>query len=772
MDEYNEDSVDITTDSDNSSDFSDDPIELGEDFFEDIAEDTGMDLESSDEMGDLSSEDDGTPFFDDSAEEGLSDDVVDEDFSETAEGLEMSDEENDSLDIDSELEEDLEEFPLDEEKVEDDSDVFSDDFIEEDTDDFSLEGDADEEGADSETADMIEEDVEEFSLDDDDPNLDIDPEMEDVEEDELYEDIAEDIPDGTESEEYVEPESQDAEEKNFEELEEETDDLSEETELDLEDNEDEIEEFSLEEESDDVTESVDVTEGEEASSEEDDSSVISDSEMEYPSENEIPDETVDEPDRMAEGDLADTEMSSDTIESESKDIDDSSKDITGTEALGGNEISSISDYMNAHNYGKEDFDEYSQDPQWRELMRQEYPDYDLPPLDQERAKDQLRDYMFAHNYGAEDYDEYSQDPVWRELHSTVFPESELPPLTNPSGNESEMVDTDVSRNGFDAEINDQKEAPGETDTAPEHIENAASGEQDSSDEQSIGDLYRDDTEWNDFSDRLDGFFRETEMDDTSDIADDTQNDIISKPEWIPPAVEGMDVVDPAADIAPLEITRQEFDVRELDDGTMARVFDHPEELQETLPYSQGNNDYYKDGTCALAGTGARLQTAGSAYGENEVVGYASTHENEYGRPLCDDAGGTFPEDIPTIWGHFGMPAYNDYSKNLESIAEAVEHGQAVQVGVNAGKLWERDNAEGFVLNNPENDCYGDGGANHAINIMSCERNAVTGNITHFYINDTGRSIPRDACRRISAEDFWHAFHVNRAVATISNKPIW
>lgn len=89
---------------------------------------------------------------------------------------------------------------------------------------------------------------------------------------------------------------------------------------------------------------------------------------------------------------------------------------------------SVADYMNAHNYGQKDFETYSQDPEWRELMRKEYPDYELPELSPESAKEQLNKYMSDHNYGIEDYDEYSQDPTWRELHSTVFPDDELPPL--------------------------------------------------------------------------------------------------------------------------------------------------------------------------------------------------------------------------------------------------------------------------------------------------------------------------------------------------------
>ena len=119
------------------------------------------------------------------------------------------------------------------------------------------------------------------------------------------------------------------------------------------------------------------------------------------------------------------------------DVDDSSD---------ASEINSISDYMNAHNYGPDDFATYSQDPQWRQLMRQEYPDYELPEMTQESANAQLSQYMNDHNYGVDDYAEYSQDPIWRELHSTAFPDDELPPLQKISEGElTESSESDVSQ---------------------------------------------------------------------------------------------------------------------------------------------------------------------------------------------------------------------------------------------------------------------------------------------------------------------------------------
>lgn len=92
--------------------------------------------------------------------------------------------------------------------------------------------------------------------------------------------------------------------------------------------------------------------------------------------------------------------------------------------------SSVSEYMSTHNYGMDDFSVYSQDPEWRSLMKTEYPDFELPSLSQESAFKLLSDYMSEHNYGSNDFDIYSQDPEWRELQSVAYPDYELPQLNS------------------------------------------------------------------------------------------------------------------------------------------------------------------------------------------------------------------------------------------------------------------------------------------------------------------------------------------------------
>ncbi|MBE7070211.1 MAG: hypothetical protein E7386_06890 [Ruminococcaceae bacterium] len=88
----------------------------------------------------------------------------------------------------------------------------------------------------------------------------------------------------------------------------------------------------------------------------------------------------------------------------------------------------LSEYLNNHNYSQEDYETYSKDPEWRDLMRKEYPDTELPPLSEQDAKNNLSAYMNEHNWGMDDYAEYSQDPEWRRLHETAFPDDVLEPI--------------------------------------------------------------------------------------------------------------------------------------------------------------------------------------------------------------------------------------------------------------------------------------------------------------------------------------------------------
>lgn len=92
----------------------------------------------------------------------------------------------------------------------------------------------------------------------------------------------------------------------------------------------------------------------------------------------------------------------------------------------------MGDYLSEHNYGPDDYAEYSKDPEWQQLNNDLREELGMEPIDYNRTpEEKLQDYLSEHNYGQEDYDQYSQDPEWRDLQREAFPDAELPPLNRP-----------------------------------------------------------------------------------------------------------------------------------------------------------------------------------------------------------------------------------------------------------------------------------------------------------------------------------------------------
>lgn len=108
-------------------------------------------------------------------------------------------------------------------------------------------------------------------------------------------------------------------------------------------------------------------------------------------------------------------------------------------------------------------EEKSRDIPNEELSSSEKNDEGISQEIQEKTPQQkLSEYMNSHNYGMEDYDTYSQDPEWQELHSAAFPSKETEVLDevidhqsndwklsegNTFNNDSSDVSTDIEESG-------------------------------------------------------------------------------------------------------------------------------------------------------------------------------------------------------------------------------------------------------------------------------------------------------------------------------------
>jgi len=84
-------------------------------------------------------------------------------------------------------------------------------------------------------------------------------------------------------------------------------------------------------------------------------------------------------------------------------------------------MNNMAEYMSEHNYGPDDYAEYSKDPEWYKLNSelQQSLGMEVTPPTPEVAMSNMSDYMNEHNYGPDDYSEYSQDPEWQKLNADL-----------------------------------------------------------------------------------------------------------------------------------------------------------------------------------------------------------------------------------------------------------------------------------------------------------------------------------------------------------------
>jgi hypothetical protein len=162
-------------------------------------------------------------------------------------------------------------------------------------------------------------------------------------------------------------------------------------------------------------------------------------------------------------------------------------------------------------------------------------------------------------------------------------------------------------------------------------------------------------------------------------------------------------------------------------------------------HHQGANPDFQ-GTCGLVSCEDILKQFGQTdVTEEEIVEFAV--END----LCDvsrdkyKSGGTSVFNQRDILQLHDIPAHVEVMNNFEGLASYVEQGRGVIIEVNAGVLWDEPSAYDF------------GNANHAICVTGYARNAETGNIEGFYINDSGRGYAADSGRFVSCDTLQEAF---------------
>ncbi|HRS64323.1 MAG TPA: hypothetical protein P5519_00360, partial [Spirochaetia bacterium] len=398
------------------------------------------------------------------------------------------------------------------------------------------------------------------------------------------------------------------------------------------------------------------------------------------------------------------------------------------------EINTLSDYMNTHNYGPDDFSTYSQDPQWRQLMRQEYPNYELPPIAQESAMQQLSNYMNENNYGREDFATYSKDPTWRELTQYAFPDYEFP------GDHAEgNLNADALANGV---VSDDTFS--QTDYFDDDLSQAGR----------LEDLSKADYE----------LLKTDNPQKASQLLTD-YNDRNLKRDGLADLSRNIDIDNNAnLSVVDKELSRSMATIRDAETEQEYTVYPNPMDRTAHMMGQQGQNDLGMHQDCGIASTAKSI---------NDLYGKTVTSENRladyaYATNNCDisrmpnggidiyNSGGTWEGNVKEFYEANGLSAdaySGDAVLSLDELGERLKNGEGATLAVNHDLMWNFDEAQSVEVDtnryaiDPKyaarmdiymdmKDGTGVFKADHYVNVSNAVYNKE-GELTHFIVSDTG-----------------------------------
>lgn len=193
------------------------------------------------------------------------------------------------------------------------------------------------------------------------------------------------------------------------------------------------------------------------------------------------------------------------------------------------------------------------------------------------------------------------------------------------------------------------------------------------------------------------------------------------------------------------------------DGKNVTIFDHPFDGTANIICNQGSA--YPSGpqqTCGCCASGTIINKAGGNTNEHEIVAYAYDHK------LCSPEGFTSPKSWIGILEGSGIKSTNCGGSSLESLAEKVENGQGVIIGISACTYAPQMYGHYFPGK-------ADG---HAVVLESVIRDASTGKILEYVISDSNATDAASACRRVPQKILEKAFKRRGNLAVVTDEIIW
>ena len=193
------------------------------------------------------------------------------------------------------------------------------------------------------------------------------------------------------------------------------------------------------------------------------------------------------------------------------------------------------------------------------------------------------------------------------------------------------------------------------------------------------------------------------------------------------------------------------------EGKEVDIFDHPFEPNNYRICNQGSAyPTGPQGTCGCCSCGTIINKSGGNTNEHEIVAYA------WNNKLCSNSGGTSPSSWGKILDGAGIDNHEMSGSPLSELANYVEQGHGVIIGVSA------------CTYNPQMYGHYFPGASdgHALVLESVIRDHKTGEILEYVVSDSNGKSRDDACRRVPASILEKAFSRKHKASVVTNEVIW
>lgn len=443
-------------------------------------------------------------------------------------------------------------------------------------------------------------------------------------------------------------------------------------------------------------------------------------------------------------------------------LDSSEETITLDEMSENSALDNMTEYMAEHNYGRDDFETYSQDPEWQQLNNELLESDGREPIDysenvETSAMDSMTEYMYEHNYGREDFETYSQDPEWQQLNNDLLQELGREPIDYSENTETSTMDSmteymyehNYGRDDFETYSQDPEWQQLNNDLLQEMGREPI-------DYDETGETSIEDTDYNDIPESeqsISDIMDNVEVDDMESLDDALDNDL-AKPdssveEWmndvsaptLDEAFELDDVVENPTVVEELEIVDAPYDIEHNVEFAESLLEDRPE-LTEMFRngefFEQGNNEHGFEGTC---GETTQANTLNKLLGTNEIT------ENDVlniaiDKNLCEvdvldtaNSGGTSTEQFMQLYDEMNHRVgdklnielfdYDD-ALGIDDMASRIENGSVLNIAVDSYELWDQPRDITDTAH------YTD----HWISVTGVDR-SVDGGIIGFKIVDSG-----------------------------------